>query len=355
MNLEIALLLAQDGIANGAIYVLVGLGIVLVFVVTRVIFVPFGDILAYAALTLGAFERHRLPGTIWLVLTLAAIASAMEILRAARAREPGRIPRALALYAGLPLLPVALVAFLSGRELSQPVAIGLTLALVLPIGPLLFRIAFRPLADAPVLVLLMVAVALHFAVSGLALFYFGPEGVRTQALTRTLFRLGDFVLPGQTLIILATCGLVSILLFLLCAHTTIGKALRGTAVNRQGALLCGISPARTGALAFLLASGLAGISGVIVAPVATLYYDSGFIIGLKAFVGAIIGGLVSYPMAAVGALLVGLLESYAAFWNSAFKEVIVFSALIPILVWRSLAFAHQLEDEDGAAEEEIAA
>jgi branched-chain amino acid transport system permease protein len=355
MNLEIALLLAQDGIANGAIYVLVGLGIVLVFVVTRVIFVPFGDILAYSALTLGAFERHRLPGTVWFVLTLAAIASAMEILSAARLGELQRLPRALALYAGLPLLPVMLAAVVTGRELSELVATALTLALVLPIGPLLYRIAFRPLADAPVLVLLMVAVALHFAVSGLALFYFGPEGVRTQPFTRTLFHLGDFVLPGQTLIMLATCGLVSILLFLVFAYTTLGKALRATAVNRQGALLCGISPSRTGALAFLLASGLAAVSGVIIAPVATLYYDSGFIIGLKAFVGAIIGGFVSYPLAALGAILVGLLESYAAFWNSALKEVTVFSALIPILIWRSLAFGHQVEEENGGAEEEIAA
>ena len=151
---------------------------------------------------------------------------------------------------------MVLVACLARGELSTPVAIALTLALILPIGPLLYRIAFRPLADAPVLVLLMVAVALHFAVSGLALFYFGPEGVRTQALTRAILRLGDFVLPGQTLIILATCGLVSILLFLLSTRTTIGKALRATAVNRRGALLCGISPARTGALAFLLASAL---------------------------------------------------------------------------------------------------
>ena len=355
MNLEIALLLAQDGIANGAIYVLVGLGIVLVFVVTRIIFVPFGDILAYAALTLGAFERHRLPGTIWLVLTLAITASGMEVFRAVRERKPERVARAVGLYAGLPLLPVALVVLLAGREISEPVAVALTLVLVLPIGPLLYRIAFRPLADAPVLVLLMVAVALHFAVSGLALFYFGPEGVRTQAFTRAVLRIGDLVLPGQTLIIFSTCGVVAMLLYLLFTHTTIGKSLRATAVNRLGALLCGISPARTGALAFLLASGLAGISGVIVAPVTTLYYDSGFIIGLKAFVGAIIGGLVSYPLAAAGALLVGLLESYAAFWNSAFKEVTVFSALIPILVWRSLAFAHQPEQEDGAAEEEIAA
>ncbi|MFI5013434.1 MAG: branched-chain amino acid ABC transporter permease [Hyphomicrobiales bacterium] len=354
MTPEIALLLAEDGIANGAIYVLVGLGIVLVFVVTRVVFVPFGDILAYTALTLGALERHRLPGTVWLVLTLAVIASVMEgarLLGETRLRE---LPRTLALYAALPLLPAAAVVLLAGRELPMPVAIALTLALVLPIGPLLYRIAFRPLADASVLVLLMVAVALHFAVSGLALFYFGPEGVRTQPLTRAVLRLGDLVIPGQTLIILVGSALVCVLLFLIFAKTTIGKALRATAVNRLGASLCGISPSHTGATAFLFASALAGISGVIVAPVATLYYDSGFIIGLKAFVGAIIGGLVSYPMAAAGAIFVGLLESYAAFWSSAFKEVIVFSALIPVLIWRSLAFGNLAEGED-EAEEEVAA
>jgi branched-chain amino acid transport system permease protein len=351
MTPEIALLLAEDGIANGAIYVLVGLGIVLVFVVTRVIFVPFGDILAYAALTLGALERHRLPGTVWLVLTLAAIACAMEIARLVRERRLRDLPRLIALYAGLPLLPVAAVALLAGRELPAPVMIASTLALVLPIGPLLYRIAFRPLADASVLVLLMVAVALHFAVSGLALFYFGPEGVRTQPLTRAVLRFGEVIVPGQTLIILAGCVIACGALFLVFTRTTIGKALRATAISRLGARLCGISPWQTGATAFLFASALAGVSGVIVGPVATLYYDSGFIIGLKAFVGAIIGGLVSYPLAAMGALFVGLLESYAAFWSSAFKEVIVFSALIPILIWRSLVSGKEAEEEADVEEE----
>ena len=69
----------------------------------------------------------------------------------------------------------------------------------------------------------------------------------------------------------------------------------------------------------------------------TLYYDSGFIIGLKAFVGAIIGGLVSYPVTAIGAILVGILESFASFWSSALKEVVVFSVLIPVLLLRSLS------------------
>ncbi|MGH8738844.1 MAG: branched-chain amino acid ABC transporter permease, partial [Burkholderiales bacterium] len=77
----------------------------------------------------------------------------------------------------------------------------------------------------------------------------------------------------------------------------------------------------------------------------TLFYDSGFVIGLKAFVGAIIGGLVSFPATAIGALLVGLFESYAAFWDSAFKEVLVFGALIPILLWQSFMSRSDVEEE----------
>ena len=71
----------------------------------------------------------------------------------------------------------------------------------------------------------------------------------------------------------------------------------------------------------------------------------GFLIGLKGFVGAIVGGLVSYPVAALGALLVGLLESYSSFWASAFKEVIVFTLIIPVLLWRSLTTKHVEEEE----------
>jgi branched-chain amino acid transport system permease protein len=63
-------------------------------------------------------------------------------------------------------------------------------------------------------------------------------------------------------------------------------------------------------------------------------------------VGAIIGGLVSYPLAAAGAVLVGLLESYSSFWASAYKEVIVFTLIIPVLLWRSFASPHAEEDEE---------
>ena len=77
-----------------------------------------------------------------------------------------------------------------------------------------------------------------------------------------------------------------------------------------------------------------------------MYYDSGFLIGLKAFVAAIIGGLVSYPLTAVGALAVGVVESFASFWSGALKDVIVFSLLIPVLLLRSFFSANVDEEEE---------
>lgn len=107
----------------------------------------------------------------------------------------------------------------------------------------------------------------------------------------------------------------------------------------------GISPAFAGQAMFLLAALIGVLSGVMIAPVTTIYYDSGFLISLKGFVGAIIGGLASYPLAAAGALLVGLLEAFSAFFASSYKEVIVFVLIIPVLVWRSLN-THHVEEEE---------
>lgn len=84
---------------------------------------------------------------------------------------------------------------------------------------------------------------------------------------------------------------------------------------------------------------------MLIGPITTIYYDTGFLIGLKGFVAAIIGGLASYPLAAAGAVLVGLLESFSSFWASAFKEVLVFTLIIPVLLWRSFN-SHHVEDEE---------
>ncbi|MFY2628485.1 ABC transporter permease subunit, partial [Achromobacter dolens] len=92
-------------------------------------------------------------------------------------------------------------------------------------------------------------------------------------------------------------------------------------------------------------TAIGAMSGMLIAPITTVYYDTGFLIGLKGFVGAIIGGLASYPVAAAGSLLVGVLESFSSFWASAYKEVIVFTLIIPVLVWRSFSTHHVDEEE----------
>ncbi|HEX4112122.1 MAG TPA: branched-chain amino acid ABC transporter permease [Stellaceae bacterium] len=345
MDTQVAAILAMDGIATGAIYVLIGLGFVLIFAVTRVIFVPFGDIAAFTALTLAALETGHVPGTVGLVVVLALLATLLELWAKVRARNFRRIPRALLFCLILPLLPAAAVWFAVGSELTMAGRIALSLALIVPISPLLDRIVFRPIADASVLLLLTVAVVLHFALVGLGLLFFGPEGVRTQPLTDAMFEIGGVAVSAQTLLIVGASIVFSGLLFLFFEFTLAGKALRATAVNRTGARLMGIRPATTGTIAYLLASLLAGISGILIAPVTTIFYDSGFLIGLKAFVGAIIGAMASYPITAAGAIFVGLLESFASFWSSDFKEVIVFGILIPVLLWRSLSF-RQVEEEE---------
>ena len=345
MDSEIAAILALDGIASGAIYLLIALGFVLIFAVTRVIFVPFGDIAAFTALTLASLEGGHRPGTIGLVAVLAGLAMAVEGVSLVRAGALARLPRALCYYLVLPLVPAIAVWFAAGATLSMPARIALSVALVLPIAPLLDRIVFRPIADATVLLLLTVAVALHFALVGLGLLFFGPEGVRTQPLADASFTVGGLIVNAQTVLIVAASIVFSGLLFLFFEFTLLGKALRATAVNRTGARLVGIRPAATGTIAYLLASLLATLSGVLIAPVTTIFYDSGFLIGLKAFVGAIIGAMASYPVTALGALLVGQLESFASFWSSAFKEVVVFGLLIPVLLWRSLSFVSAQEDE----------
>jgi branched-chain amino acid transport system permease protein len=346
MTADLALLLAQDGIANGAIYVLVALGIVLTFLVTRVIFVPFGDLVAYAALTLAALQQGATPGTLWLVLVLAVMAFAFEAGALLRAGTPGRLPRAALVWLVLPCVPVVAAWAVQGRAVPDAVLVAVSMGLVLPMGPLLYRIAFRPIADASVLVLLIVAVVLHFTISGVALMFFGPEGMRPRMLVGGMVEMAGLVFTGQSLLMLGASVVSALLLWLFFEHAVAGKALRATAVNRLGARLMGIRPAVSGNVAFLLASLLAAVSGILIGPINTLAYDSGFVIGLKGFVGAIIGGLVSYPGAVAGALFVGLLESFTAFWYSSFKEVVVFALLVPVLVVRSLLTGGGEEAED---------
>ncbi len=345
MDLQIALLLGQDGITNGAIYALLSLALVLVFAVTRVIFIPQGEFVAFGALTLASFQAGKTPGTLWLLIGAGVVVALIDLTLAVRAGTARKIPRIIGWNLLYPAAAAAAVFLLKPNEFPLLLQIVLALALVVPLGPMIYRLAFQPVAEASVLVLLIVSVAVHLALVGLGLLFFGAEGSRTPAFSEASFDLGQVRVTGQTLWVMGASLLLIVVLALFFERTIYGKALRATAMNRTGARLMGISTVMAGKLSFLLAALIGAFSGVLIAPITTVYYDTGFLIGLKGFVGAIVGGLASYPIAAAGAVLVGLLEAFSSFWASAFKEVIVFTLIIPVLVWRSLTTRHVEEDE----------
>ena len=176
----ILMILVQDGVVNGAIYALLALSLVLVFAVTRVVFIPQGEFVAFGALTYAALDAGTLPGSVWLLCwprrgVLRRLAAGTARRTPARARRP----RMLAFTVALPLAVLAARA----RRLAPPHP-GVLVQAVLALlhrhadGAYLYRVAFRPLAQASVLVLLIAAVGVHLALVGLGLVFFGPEGSR---------------------------------------------------------------------------------------------------------------------------------------------------------------------------------
>jgi len=345
MNLDIALLLVQDGVTNGAIYALLALALVLAFSVTRVIFIPQGEFVAYGALTLVAVQAGRIPGTAVLLIIAGSMVACAELITATRKRRWQRIPSMLAWNVGYPWAVFTLLKVVSLSELPMVAQVALALAIIVPLGPMVYRLAFQPLAEASVLMLLIVSVAVHVVMVGLGLLVFGAEGARTPPFSEGNVSFGTLTASAQSLWVIG-CSMVLIVAFsVLFDRTVYGKALRATAINRLGARLMGIPAEFAGKLSFFLCALIGAVSGILIAPITTIYYDTGFLIGLKGFVAAIIGGLASFPLAAVGALLVGLIESFSSFWASSYKEVIVFTLIIPVLLWRSLR-THHVEDDE---------
>lgn len=341
MDGSILLILVQDGLVNGAIYALLALSLVLVFTVTRVLFIPQGELVAFSALTFSMLNDGQAPGSLWLLAGLSAIAC----LRGCWDAQAGRTVRIVLETLGPVAIVVPATLLLAPRHPGVAMSALLSVAIVAPMAPALYRIAFAPLAGRSILTLLIAAVSVRFFLVGIGLVIFGPEGVRAIGFSTAMLTIGPITVPGQAIWILAVTVVLMLALAVFFETTLIGKALRATAINRLGARLVGIPAADAGRLAFILAGIIGAISGVLVAPLTTIYYDTGFLIGLKGFVAAIVGGLVGYPAAVAAALAIGIVESVSSFWASAYKEVIIFTAVLPVLLIRNLLGPKSEEEE----------
>src|SRR5438270_2897678 len=233
------------------------------------------------------------------------------------------------LLVGAPL-PLALIAALA--------VIPLILALM---GTLVERVAVRPLRRAFslgwILSTVGVAVVLRNTVEVVwgrepkpVPSVFGENAVRVDA---GLFQFG--VLPQEVFILVASLAtMAGVLLFL--KRSLLGKAMAAVALNPPAASLMGINVRAMVVLAYMISSVLAGVAGLLVAPVLHAYSFMGVLPGLKAFAVAIIGGLGNPFRILVAGLLLGIIEFIVAIFNASLRDAVTFFLLIVILAWRPL-------------------
>ncbi len=253
---------------------------------------------------------------------------------------------------------------------SLPPALRLALSALLSvvlsslIGAAMERLTIYPARHSPALTWIIITVGVYTVMWGAALLIWGADPYQLPAFTTLeqrdqILRFGQVVMDtgshwiwgsaelprgakffgvmikAQSLWIWGTTAVILVALATFFERTVLGKAVRACAVNRRAAQLMGISPGRMSLLAFILAAALGAIGGIVLAPATTPIYDMGLKLGLKGFVAAIMGGLVSSSGAVVGGLLLGVLENLGAGVTKAgLKDIFAFVALILILLFR---------------------
>ncbi|MHB1188678.1 branched-chain amino acid ABC transporter permease [Thiobacillus sp.] len=287
-----------NGLVLGSVYALVALGYTMVYGILELINFAHGEITM-----MGAMVALAVTGA----LALAA---------------PG-LPGVLVLGAGL------------------AVAIPVCMAL----GLLIERVAYRPLRHAPRLAPLITAIGVSIILQNIAMLIWGKQYIPfPDVLPQGRHEVfGAAITDVQIAILLLTMSIM-LMLILVVQKTRLGRAMRATAQSRQVASLMGVDVNRVIASTFVIGSALAAVAGVMVSAYYGLaHYYMGFLLGLKAFSAAVLGGIGNLGGAMLGGLLLGLIESFGAgyigdltggFLGSHYQDVFAFFVLIAVLVFR---------------------
>lgn len=341
MDTSVALFLGLDGVTNGAVYALVALSLVLVYTTTRVVNVAQGDYLTFGALSFASFASGSLTPLVYLVLGVGVVTTIIDMRRAAVYKRSPLGPLLRYLMAGGVLFALVTVA---SRTQSMVLQMLAALMLVAAMGPLIYQLTVEPKPGNPPIVLLTCSVGVTLILHPLGLLIWGSDSRTVAPLSDARIDLAGVDLAMQSVYILSAAVVMTVALFVFFRHSLYGKALRAASVNREGALYCGVPVGTVGRLSYFIAAAMSALSGMLLAPLVTANYEMGFVVGLKGFVGAVMGGLVTYPLSLAGVFLVGVFESYSAFFSSAFRDAWVFALVIPILLWRNASHGDDLDE-----------
>ncbi len=216
-----------------------------------------------------------------------------------------------------------------------PLILSIPLAIlsVTIMGALFERLAIRTSRSQEVIILIFITIGALIAMEGIGLLIWGPDPFVLPAFSGTgSIRILRATIVPQNIWVLVITGVVVVILHIFFTRTILGKAMRAASFNRRAAALVGISVNRMVLLSFAMAGGLGAIAGIIIAPITTTSYDIGFMLGLKGFAAAILGGYGSMFGCVVGGLLLGVMEAMGAgLVSSAYKDMIAFVILLLVL------------------------
>ena len=208
------------------------------------------------------------------------------------------------------------------------------------LGVAIERFAYRPLRDAPRIAPLITAIGISFFLENAVLLLFGaqyriyntPEFISLSS----GIRIGSVTIDTVQIMVLVLSAALMAGLQLLVNWTTWGKQVRAVAADREAAEMLGINVNFTISMTFFLGSALAGVAGVMGGLLFNQVTNTiGFIIGLKAFTAAVVGGIGSLPGAMLGGLLIGLAESFTiGYISSTYSNLLVFALLIIVMLVR---------------------
>ena len=296
--MEIFLQQIVNGLVLGSVYALVALGYTMVYGIMGLINFAHGEVVMIGALV------------------------SITVMQIFFASAPGLSPALLVLAA----LAVAI---------SVCMAIGYTIE----------RVAYRPLRHAPRLAPLITAIGVSIVLQNLAMMIWGRGYISFPAIfpSRSYDIFGARITAVQIAIVLMALVIMAALLTLV-NKTKMGRAMRATAENPSVAGLMGVNINAVISFTFIIGSALAAIAGMMVsANYGIAHYFMGFMLGLKAFTAAVLGGIGNLKGAVLGGLLLGLIESLGAgyigqltggFLGSHYQDVFAFFVLIMVLIFK---------------------
>ena len=224
---------------------------------------------------------------------------------------------------------------MSKLGLNPAIAVVLSIAGCMLLGVLIDKVAYAPLRDAPRLSILITAIGVSYFLENGSQLLFGADAKVVPAYTSVSnIQVGDLTLSFSAIVTVVVTAVATVVLTFLVQKTKLGKAMRAVSEDMGAARLMGINVNTTISFTFAVGSALAGIGAVLYCMAYTQASPTmGIMLGTKAFVAAVLGGIGSIPGAVIGGLLVGFAEVFvSAIGLSVWQDAVVFLLLIVVLI-----------------------